>query len=187
LIVFAKKLDGQARALGKEFRDKVREPKDAALERIARARFHIYGDTVYPDATGTLRLNYGTVAGWTEPDGRKVAPFTTFSGLFDRATGADPFKLTPLWQAAQGKLAPDTIFNVATSNDTVGGNSGSPMIDRDGNFVGALFDGNQHGFGGFYRFDPALNRSVAIAATAIEEGLAKVYGLQRIVDELHEP
>ena len=187
MIVFAKRFDAQARALGKEFRDKVREPKDAALERIARARFRLYGDTVYPDATGTLRLNYGAVAGWTEPSGRKVAPFTFFSGLFDRATGADPFRLTPLWQAAQGKLAPDTIFNVATSNDTVGGNSGSPVIDRDGRFVGALFDGNQYGFGGFYRFDPALNRSVAIAATAIEEGLAKVYGLQRIVDELNEP
>ena len=76
LIVFAKKFDGQARALGKEFREKVREPKDAALERIARARFRIYGDTVYPDATGTLRLNYGALQGWTEPDGRKVAPFT---------------------------------------------------------------------------------------------------------------
>ena len=85
------------------------------------------------------------------------------------------------------QLNPDTIFNVATNNDTIGGNSGSPVIDRDGKFVGALFDGNQHGFGGFYRFDPALNRSVVIAATAIEEGLAKVYGLQRIVDELKEP
>ena len=165
----------------------VREPKDAALERIARARFRLYGDTVYPDATARLRLNYGAVQGWTEPNGRKVAPFTFFAGLFERATGADPFKLAPLWEAAQGKLDPGTIFNIATSNDTIGGNSGSPVIDRDGKFVGALFDGNLHGFGGFYRFDPALNRSVVIAATAIEEGLAKVYGLQRIVDELKEP
>ena len=86
-----------------------------------------------------------------------------------------------------GQARPGTIFNIATSNDTIGGNSGSPVIDRDGKFVGALFDGNQYGFGGFYRFDPALNRSVVIAATAIEEGLAKVYGLQRIVDELKEP
>ena len=186
MIAFAKRFDGEARALGKAFREKVREPKDAALERIARARFRIHGDTVYPDATGSLRLNYGAVQGWTEPGGRKVGPFTFFSGLFARATGADPFKLAPLWSAAQGKLAPDTIFNVATSNDTVGGGSGSPVIDRDGRFAGALFDGNQYGFGGFYRFDPALNRSVVIAATAIEEGLAKVYGLQRIVDELKE-
>ena len=187
LIVFVQRFDAEARALGKEFREKVREPKDAALERIARARFRLYGDTVYPDATGTLRLNYGAVQGWTEPNGRIIAPFTTFSGLFERATGADPFKLAPLWQAAQGKLDAGTIFNVATSNDTIGGNSGSPVIDRDGKYVGALFDGNLYGFGGFYRYDPALNRSVVIAATAIEEGLAKVYGLQRIVDEVREP
>ena len=187
LIVFARQFDAQARALGKAYRETVREPKDAALERIARARFRLYGETVYPDATDTLRLNYGAVQGWTEPNGRKVAPFTFFGGLFERATGADPFKLAPLWEAAQGKLDPGTIFDIATSNDTIGGNSGSPVIDRDGKFVGALFDGNLYGFGGFYRFDPALNRSVVIAATAIEEGLAKVYGLQRIVDELKEP
>ena len=187
LILFVRQFDKEARALGKQVRETVREPKDAALERIARARFRLDGDTTYPDATGTLRLNFGAVQGWTEPDGRKVAPFTFFSGLFERATGAVPFKLAPLWEAARQRLNPDTIFNLATTNDTLGGNSGSPAIDRDGRIAGALFDGNAHGFGGFYRFDPLLNRSVLIAATAIEEGLGKVYGLQRIVDELKEP
>jgi hypothetical protein len=187
LIIFAKQFDEEARALGKEFRETVRTPKDQALERIARARFRIYGTSVYPDATGSLRINYGAVEGWTEPDGRRIEPFTFFSGLYDRATGADPFRLAPLWAAAREKLDPDTIFNVSTNNDTIGGNSGSPVLDRDGRIVGALFDGNLHGFGGFYRFDPLLNRSVVIASTAIEEGLAKVYGLQRIVDELKEP
>jgi hypothetical protein len=187
LIAFVRQIDGEARALANEFRQTVREPKDRALERIARARFLIYGTSVYPDATGSLRINYGAVEGWTEPDGRRVEPFTTFAGLYDRATGADPFKLAPLWEAAHGKLNPATIFNVSTNNDTIGGNSGSPVLDREGRIVGALFDGNLHGFGGFYRFDPVLNRSVVIAATAIEEGLAKVYGLQRIVDELKEP
>jgi hypothetical protein len=187
LVVFVRQIDGEASALAKEFRETVREPKDRALERIARARFLIYGTSVYPDATGSLRINYGAVEGWTEPDGRRIEPFTEFAGLYERATGADPFRLAPLWDAARGKLDPDTIFNVSTNNDTIGGNSGSPVLDREGRIVGALFDGNLHGFGGFYRFDPVLNRSVVIAATAIEEGLAKVYGLQRIVDELKEP
>lgn len=186
LILFARQFDQEARALAKAYRETVREPKDRALERIARAQFRVYGTSIYPDATGSLRINYGAVEGWTEPDGRRIDPFTTFAGLYERATGADPFKLAPLWEAAQGRLDPATIFNVSTSNDTIGGNSGSPVLDRDGRIVGALFDGNLHGFGGFYRFDPALNRSVVIASTAVEAGLAKVYGLQRIVDELTE-
>lgn len=187
MILFARQFDAEARALGKEYRETVREPKDRALERIARASFSLNGASIYPDANGTLRLNFGKVDGWTEPDGRRIAPFTTFAGLYDRATGADPFKLTPLWQAAEDKLDPGTILNVSTDNDTVGGNSGSPVLDRDGRIAGALFDGNLYGFGGFYRFDPVLNRSVVIASTAIEAGLARVYGLQRIVDELKEP
>lgn len=187
LIVFIRQFDKESRAIDKEYRDKVREPRDQALERIARAQFRLFGTSAYPDATGSLRINYGAVEGWTEPDGRQVQPFTTFAGLYDRATGAAPFKLAPLWEAARDKLDPDTIFDVSTNNDTIGGNSGSPVLDRDGRIVGALFDGNLHGFGGFYRFDPVLNRSVVIAATAVEEALAKVYGLQRIVDELKEP
>ncbi len=187
LILFVKQFDRQAQALGDEYREAVRTPKDLALERIARAHFKVYGSMVYPDATGSLRLNFGKVDGWTEPDGRRIGSFTSFAGLYDRATGADPFKLTPLWEAARDRLDPATIFNVSTDNDTIGGNSGSPTIDRDGRIVGAMFDGNLHGFGGFYRFDQTLNRSVVIASTAIEEGLAKVYGLQRIVDELKEP
>ena len=184
MIAFVRSFDAEARALDRRYRNEVREVRIAALERIAAARFAVYGDDVYPDATGTLRLNYGKVAGWTEPSGRDVEPFTYFSGLFERATGAEPYRLSPLWEAAREKLSPDTIFNVSTDNDIVGGNSGSPLVDRDGSVVGAAFDGNIHSLGGFYLFEPARNRTVAVAATAIEEALAKVYGLQRIVDEL---
>jgi hypothetical protein len=184
MIAFARSFDAEARTLDRRWRNEVREVRIAGLERIAAARFAVHGDAVYPDATGTLRLNYGKVAGWTEPSGREVAPFTYFSGLFGRATGAEPYRLSPLWEAAREKLSPDTIFNVSTDNDIVGGNSGSPLVDRDGNVVGAAFDGNIHSLGGFYLFEPARNRTVAVAATAIEEALVKVYGLQRIVDEL---
>ena len=184
MIEFARSFDPEARALDRRYRNEVREVRVAALERIAAARFVVYGDSVYPDATGTLRLNYGKVAGWTEPSGREVEPFTYFSGLFERATGAEPYRLSPLWEAAREKLSPDTIFNVATDNDIVGGNSGSPLVDRDGKVVGAAFDGNIHSLGGFYLFESDRNRTVSVAATAIEEALLKVYGLPRIVDEL---
>ena len=186
MILFALSFDKEARALNQRYRNAVREVRISALERLATARFRLYGDSVYPDATGTLRLSYGVVAGWVEPNGRKVEPFTNFAGLFERATGADPYRLAPRWEAARTRLSPTTIFNVSTNNDVVGGNSGSPLVDRNGDVAGVVFDGNIHSLGGFYWFDPGKNRSIALASTAIEEALAKVYGLQRVVDELRQ-
>jgi hypothetical protein len=186
MILFAKSFDPQARALRTRYEQEVEGPITRAQERIARARFAIYGDTIYPDATFTLRISYGSVSGWTEPSGRKVGPFTRVAGLFERATGSPPYALAESWIAAQDSLDPDTIFNVTTTNDIIGGNSGSPLIDREGQVVGAVFDGNIHSLGGEYAFDPALNRTIAVAATVIEEGLAKIYGMDRIVRELKE-
>jgi hypothetical protein len=186
LILFAKSFDADARALRKRYDEEVDGPITRAQKRIARARFAAYGDSVYPDATFTLRLSYGSVQGWTEPSGRKVGPFTHIGGLFERATGSPPFALVPSWEAARDKVNHDTIFNVTTNNDIIGGNSGSPLIDKEGRVAGAIFDGNIHSLGGEYAFDPAMNRAIAVAATAIEEGLSKVYGMDRIVRELKE-
>jgi hypothetical protein len=184
MIVFVRSIDGEARALAERYRNEVQEVRLAALARIAVARHRVDGDTAYPDGTGTLRLSYGSVAGWTEPTGRVVAPFTNFAGLFDRATGAEPYRLPPSWDAARPILSLETVFNVATSNDIVGGNSGSPLVDSAGDVAGVAFDGNIHSLGGVYRYDPARNRTIAVTAAAIEEALAKVYGLHRLVDEL---
>ena len=184
MIVFVRSFDAEANALQGDFDARVVVPRRRADQRIAKARFKLFGDSLYPDATFSPRVSYGTVRGWTEPDGRIVQSFTTFAGLKARATGAEPYRLAPAWQVAIDRLSPDTIFNVSTDHDTVGGSSGSPVVDREGRVVGALFDGNIHGFGGFYFFDDKLNRSVIVASTAIEEALTKVYGLQRIVDEL---
>lgn len=155
-----------------------------AQERIAKARFAVYGDSVYPDATFTLRLTYGSIVGWTEPSGRAVPPFTTFGGLYARTTGAPPYALAPKWVGADRTLDLNTLFDVTANTDIIGGNSGSPLLDKDGQVVGAVFDGNIHSLGGDYVFDATLNRTIAVAATAIGEGLRKVYGMQRIVDEL---
>jgi hypothetical protein len=184
MILLARSFEHEARALAERYRKEIREVRLAALERIAVARFRLHGDSVYPDATGTLRLSYGIVDGWTETSGRKVAPFTDFAGLFDRATGADPYRLPPLWEAARPKLSPATAYNVSINNDIIGGNSGSPLVDRNGDVVGVVFDGNIHSLGGFYLFDPARNRSIAVTSVAVEEALAKVYGLQSLVDEM---
>ncbi len=184
LIVFARTIDAQGRQLRKRYNEEVSGPQTKAQEQIAKARFALLGDSVYPDATFTLRLSYGTVQGWTEPSGRKVEPFTRFSGLYQRATDALPFKLTDRWQAARDKLNPNTIFDISTNNDIIGGNSGSPLLDKDGNVVGAIFDGNIHSLGGDYVFDANMNRAVAVAVTAISEGLEKVYMLPELLAEL---
>jgi hypothetical protein len=184
LIAFVSQFDAEARALGARLRSEVEGPTTRAQERIARARFQLMGTTAYPDATFTLRLSYGAVQGWTEPDGRAIPPFTTTAGLWDRATGADPFIAPASWLAARDRLDPTTIFNVSSTHDIIGGNSGSPLLDRNGEVVGAVFDGNIHSLGGEYFYDGTLNRSVTVAATIVEEALVDVYGMQGLVDEL---
>ena len=184
MIILARSIEREARVLAERYRTEIGEVRLAALERIAAARFRRYGDSVYPDATDTLRLSYGAVDGWTEPTGRKVEPLTYFAGLFERATGSDPYRLAPRWEAAREKLSPDTAFNVSTNNDSIGGNSGSPLVDRNGDVIGVVFDGNIHSLGGFYLFDQAHNRCIALTSVAIEEALAKVYGFQSLVDEM---
>ncbi len=113
-----------------------------------------------------------------------MAPFTTFAGLYDRATGATPFDLDPRWIAARDKLDPTTIFNVSTNNDIIGGNSGSPLLDADGDVIGTVFDGNIHSLGGDYWFDPAVNRAVALTTPAIDAALTGVYGADALAREL---
>jgi hypothetical protein len=158
-------------------------PATAASEAIARARFQAYGASTYPDATFTLRLSYGKIAGWNER-GHEVPPFTYLGGTFDRATGQPPFDLDPRWIAARAKLDPKIVFDISTTNDIIGGNSGSPLINARGEVIGAIFDGNIHSLGGDYGYDPALNRSVAVSAAAVSEALRKVYGANALADEL---
>jgi hypothetical protein len=184
MIVLARSFDADARALRQRFNSEVDGPGTKAQERLAKARFAAFGDSIYPDATFTLRLSYGKVAGWTEPNGRVVPSFTRFGGLYERATGADPFKLVPRWDAGRAKLDANTIFNISSTNDIIGGNSGSPLLDKEGRVVGAVFDGNIHSLGGEYFYDPVLNRTVTVASTAIEEALVDLYGMQALVDEL---
>jgi hypothetical protein len=183
LIVFARTIDPEARKLLTAYDEQVRGPTTAAAEKIARARFAAYGTSLYPDATFTLRLSYGKIAGWTYR-GTTVPSMTRMAGLYARATGKPPFDLGSKWIAAKDSLDPGTVFNLSTTNDIIGGNSGSPLINARGEVIGAIFDGNIHSLGGDYGYDAALNRSVAVSAAAVSEALRKVYGATALADEL---
>jgi len=183
MIVLARSIDGDARALRKTFEDSVEAPLRSATERLARARFATLGTSVYPDATFTLRLNYGTVQGWNE-NGKPVEPFTRLSRAFERATGSDPFRIPESWERVKGKLAMNTPFNLSTNNDIVGGNSGSPLINAKGEIVGLLFDGNIHSISGAYWFDTEKNRAIAVHPAIMREALSKVYSADAVLAEL---
>ncbi|HEY2808649.1 MAG TPA: S46 family peptidase [Steroidobacteraceae bacterium] len=183
MIVLARSIDAQARSVRSTYEDEVEAPVEAASEKIAHARFVAYGTSVAPDATFTLRLTYGTVRGWTE-DGQEVEPFTYLSRLFERATGQEPFRIPDSWLKVKGELDMQTRFDLATTSDITGGNSGSPLIDAKGQLVGLMFDGNIHSIAGDYWYDPVLNRAVAVDPTIMFESLRKVYKANELLAEL---
>lgn len=183
LIELARSIDAESRAVRKQYEDTVEAPVAAASEKIAAERFKVYGTDVYPDATFTLRLNYGTVQGWIE-NGVPVEPVTRLGRAFERATGASPFKIPDSWMKVRDRIDMQTPFNLSTNNDIVGGNSGSPLIDTKGRIVGLMFDGNIHSISGDYWFDAAKNRAIAVHPAIIREALDKVYGVKWLLAEL---
>jgi len=183
MIQLALAIDPDGRAVRSRFENEVEAVLTKNSELVARARFDVYGMTSYPDATFSPRLSVGTVRGWRE-NGKLVPAFTTIGGAFDRATGRPPFALPKSWLDHQKELALDTPLNFVTDNDIVGGNSGSPLINRQGELAGLIFDGNIHSLGGTYGFDIALNRAVAVDARAITYTLDAIYGAQRISAEI---
>ncbi len=183
MIVLARRIDAEARAVRKIYEDEVQAPVVSGQERIARARFATLGTETYPDATFTLRLSYGAVKSWVEK-GEQVAPFTKLSRVYERTTGEPPFRLPQRWLDARAKLDPNTPFNYVTTNDIVGGNSGSPLIDAQGRLVGLAFDGNIHSLAGNYWYDAEMNRAVAVHPAIILAALRDVYDAKSIVSEL---
>jgi hypothetical protein len=186
MIALAARVDPDARAARKVHDEQVEAVTRRGAEAIARARFALEGTAAYPDATFTLRVSYGQVKGWEE-DGEAVPPFTTLAGAFERATGRDPFALPPSWLAARPRLDLATPFNLVTTNDVVGGNSGSPLVNARAEVVGLVFDGNIHSLGGDYGFDERRNRTIAVDGRAMLEALTQVYRADRLVRELRPP
>lgn len=186
MIRLAIQVDPYARELRKRYEDTVEPVIRKNSEAIAKARFQIYGTGIYPDATFTPRLSFGTVKGFPV-NGKEVNPITVMGGTFERATGSDPYKLPKSWLDAKSKLDLSTPMNLATDNDIIGGNSGSPMINKDAQVVGLVFDGNIYSLGGDFGFDPVLNRTVAVSSTALIEAWNKIYQAKRILDEIQPP
>jgi len=183
LIQFVLKMQEPSRAVRTEWEEKVQAPTDRASEQLAAARFAAYGDSVYPDATGTLRLTYGKVEG-TDVPGQRWGAFTTFGGLWDRATGAQPFVVAPKLLAARDRIPADTVLNMAVSSDTIGGSSGSPVITAQGEIVGANFDSTVLTQRNAYGYDRNVNRSVIVTTGAVTAALRDVYGMTGLLAEL---
>src|SRR5215472_16332449 len=186
MIAFVLRTDPLSRAARQVWEEEVIGPVQDAGERIARVRYELYGPSLYPDATFSLRLSYGKVAGWTD-QGQETPPFTTFAGLFTRATGAPPYRLPPRWVTDGAKLNPGTVLDFATTNDITGGGSGSPVVNARGEIVGTAFDGNIHSIAGDFIYDAALNRTIVVSTAAISEVLGKVYGDAALAKELSGP
>ena len=186
MIVMARKLDPMRRELIKWMEDNVQSVEQRAGEKLGRARFEVYGKSTYPDATFTLRLSYGTVKGYPM-NGTEAPPKTTFYGLFDRAAGFNyepPFDVPSRFQENRGKLDLSTPLNFVTTDDIIGGNSGSPVINRDGEIVGLIFDGNIESLVGNFVYDIETNRAVAVHTGAMTEALKKLYGADKLLAEM---
>ncbi|TAJ56215.1 S46 family peptidase [Brevundimonas sp.] len=183
LIQYLLSVQDETRAIRSEWEEKVQAPTDRASEQLAALRFQTYGDAVYPDATGTLRLTYGRIEG-TDVPGQRWGPFTTFAGLWDRATGAPPFDVAPKLLAARGRIDGDTVMNMAVSSDTIGGSSGSPVVNATGEILGANFDSTVLTQRNAYGYDVNVNRSVIVTTGAVTTALRDVYGMDGLVAEL---
>ena len=183
LIAFVRAIQPVIRAARTDYEAKVQSPTDQASEKLAAARFAVYGTGLYPDATGTLRLTYGRLKGWTW-QGRTVPYATDFAGLWQRGTGAPPFDLPPRLAAAKGAIPPATILDVAASTDTIGGSSGSPAINAAGEIIGANFDSTVLTQRNAFGYDPEVNRSVLVTASAVTAALRHAYNQLHLLAEL---
>ncbi|MEI7729427.1 MAG: S46 family peptidase [Verrucomicrobiota bacterium] len=185
MIELARLVDAEARAARKVV-DVQREIQQQAHAQIAKARYAVEGDSAYPDATFTLRLAFGLVKGYEE-DGRKIPHQTTLAGLYARAAehhNEPPFDLPPKWAARRAKLNLDTPYNFVCTADIVGGNSGSPVVNRQGEFVGIIFDGNLQSLIADIQYTDEQGRAVSVHSSAIIEALTKVYDAAPLAAEL---
>ncbi|HXX42457.1 MAG TPA: S46 family peptidase [Chthoniobacterales bacterium] len=185
MIDIARAIDPTARQ-SKKARDAQDEIKQQAYGQIAKARFAVEGTNTYPDATFTLRLSYGTVRGYEE-NGKQIPAFTDFAGLYQRSADHEnrpPFDLPQRWIEKKDKLAMTTQFNFISDADIIGGNSGSPVVNKAGEFVGIIFDGNIQSLVLDCIFTDKQARAVSVDSAAIIEALRNIYDAQPLVDEL---
>ena len=187
MIVLARDIDERARLVRKELETSVEEPERQAYGEISKLRFAKFGTSVYPDATFTLRLAFGTVKGIDDGD-TPVPPWTTIGEAFEHETahsGQDPWKLPRSWHDRQSKLDLTTPLNFASTADGVGGNSGSPVVNRVGELVGLIFDSNIPALANEFRHSSDVGgRSISVHSAGMLEAMRKIYDAGKLADEL---
>ncbi len=185
MIRLARLIDADARAVRKT-QDEIQEQERQAYSQIADAVFATEGTTTYPDATFTLRLAFGVVKGY-EQAGETIPPWTTFGGAFEHEqvhAGLEPWKLPTRWHQRKAQLDLKTQFNFVCTADIIGGNSGSPVVNRDLELVGLIFDGNIQSLSGDFRYDSKIDRAVSVSSNGIITALKQLYDADRLVKEL---
>ena len=186
MIQFALLVDPESRRIRQQFEQQVDEPQRQAYAKIANARFAVYGSSVYPDATFTLRLAFGEAKGYVE-EGSEIPWATTIGGTYEHAAAhnnKEPFELPQIWHDRKSQLNASTPFNFVSTADIIGGNSGSPVINRQGELVGIIFDGNIESLIWDYIYSDTQGRAVAVHSAGILEALRKIYQANRLVDEI---
>ncbi|MDQ1590864.1 MAG: hypothetical protein QOG71_1491 [Pyrinomonadaceae bacterium] len=186
LIQLARSIDREARDLSKRYNNEVLGVERASYAKIARALFETEGDKIYPDATFTLRLSYGAVKGYAE-EGKQITPYTTLGGLYERVSlkgNKFPYVLPPRWVEKKSAVDLKTPFNLVSTNDIIGGNSGSPLINKKGELIGLVFDGNRQSIVGNFYYDEAVNRTISVDSRGMLEILRKIFDAKELADEL---
>jgi hypothetical protein len=186
MIVVARLIDPKSREVRKRYENELTSVDRANYAKIARALFETEGTKIYPDATFTPRLSYGAVEGYME-NGKKVPAFTTLGGLYARADSFKqqfPYNLPPRWLEKKSALNLNTPFNFVSTNDIIGGNSGSPTFNQNGELVGLIFDGNIQSLVGDFMYDASVNRAISVDSRGMLEVLKKVFGANELAAEL---
>jgi len=183
MIKLVRSIDEEARRLQKRYEDEIQAIETAHGSRISQARFAALGTGAYPDATFTLRLAVGTVKSYEE-NGKTIAPFTQFGGLYEKSTGEDPYILPESYLSHKAEVDPETPYNLVSTNDITGGNSGSPLVNQNAEVVGIIFDGNIQSLPNSFLYSETQARAVSVDSRGIMEALNKVYRASRVVKEL---
>jgi hypothetical protein len=185
LVALVRSMESEYRKV-REATESLDEQERQAYAKITEAKFAVGGDSVYPDATFTLRLSYGAVAGY-ESNGKSIPAHTKLGGAFDHEKShqsKDAWVLPASWHAAKDKIKSDTPFNFVCTADIIGGNSGSPVVSRDGAMVGIIFDGNIESLTGDFYYTDKASRAVAVHIAGVLESLRTIYGAGHLADQM---
>lgn len=186
MILLAKAVDAESRKVRVILENQVEEPKKQAYDKIARPKFAVEGTDTYPDAAFTLRLSFGECKAYVD-DGKKIPYRTTYEGLYQKAkeqNNKSPFDLPQMWMDRKDKLNLKTPFNFVCTADIIGGNTGSPVVNRNGEVVGLIFDGNIQSLVWDFVYSDEVGRSVSVSSEAMPEAMRAIFDAHALAKEI---